>query len=156
MRIGEPEGRSRVIERLVAEIETPLGGKIFSGGAARETFDGVALMVTGGGSSMRVPVAFLAKNCIMGGTVNRNRLVPAAIAELGSNMLLGQSIGRMDEMVTWQAELGGIRSAVKNCTGFGTVVTGERSLDELGVFHCGNRNLLLQKKQLQGSIQNLE
>ena len=75
-----------------AEIETPLSGKIFNGGAARETLDGVALKVTDGGSSMRVPVTFLAKNCVMGGTVNRNRLVPATIAELGSNKLLGQSI----------------------------------------------------------------
>jgi hypothetical protein len=105
---------------------------------------------------MGVPVAFLAKNRIIGRTVNRNGLVLAAIAELGSDMLFGQGIGRMNVVVTWEAELGGVSSAVKNCIRFATVVTGERNLDGRGLFHCGNRTLHLQKKQLQGSIQNLE
>lgn len=144
MGIGEPEGRSRVIERFVAEIETPLGGQNFSGGAARETFDGVALVVASGGSSMGVPVAFLAKNRVIGRTVNNNGLVFAAIAELGSDMLLGQGIGRMDVVVTWQAELGGVSSAVENCIRFATVVTGERSLGRRGLIHSGNRTLHLQ------------
>lgn len=89
MGIKETEGKGIFIEIFITDIKTLLGGQNFSRGAARETFDGVVLVVDSGGSSMSVPIRFLEKKHISGHIVNRNGIILVVITEIGLDMLVG-------------------------------------------------------------------
>lgn len=63
---------------------------------------------------MSIPIALPAEHQIISLATNRNGLGTAVITDLGTEMLPREKISGVHMLVTKEAELGGIRSAVEN------------------------------------------
>jgi len=89
------------------EIQTPEGGQVGGGGAARETIDGGSI-----GVPLGVAAAVTAEEEAVVAVAEGSGLGCAAVADLGAEMLLGERVGGVDVVIAQQTKLGAVGSAV--------------------------------------------
>lgn len=77
---------------------------------------------------MGVPVAVLAEEEAVGGASDGDGLAAAIVADLRAHVLAGERVGRVDDSVAGEAELGRVGSAEENGDRVATELAREKAL----------------------------
>lgn len=98
---------------LGGEVQTPEGGQLGGRRAAGEPLDGGPVVAVVMCMSVGFPVAVLAEEeVVVSQAPHRRRLRPAELADLASQVLLGEGVGGVHVVVAHQAQPRGVGSAV--------------------------------------------